>query len=156
MTWKDIQEIIQYIVHKGLLALEGSSAQDKSPIDFVSIFSKDDLEFNQLTEAIEPRAKKIKSDTGITGITYLLSTSIQTEAGELKIVRIRKPDPTRPQRGAPDFRVPDYKSFKEECLNKNSGNYTILMRKGFELVEIKGINVLVYVPNVPISEELGL
>ena len=46
----------------------------------------------------------------------------------------------------------DYEAFKTECFNKNSGDYGLIIRTGFELVEIKGIDVLVYVPNITMTE----
>lgn len=156
MNIESFETLLKYLIDQAILSLKNTSLADKIPVDFVNVFSKTDQEFEMLLELTESIGKKIESDATVTGTTFLLNKVLETSSGPLSLVRIRKPDPTRPQRGAVDFRISNYEAFKKECLSKNSGNYTLLIRTGFELVEIKGVDVLVYTPNIPMTKQLGL
>lgn len=111
---------------------------------------KDEQEFKNLEQLVRPLGRKVDKQTSKTGVSFLLNQPIKTPAGLLKLLKIRKPDPTRPQRGAPDFRVKDYQHFKDKYLQK-SGNFTLMVRKDLEMIELKGIDVLVYFPNNPVG-----
>jgi hypothetical protein len=82
------------------------------------------------------------------GVTIILDKPIETPAGHLEVLKVRKPDPTRSQRGAPDFRVKDYNKFKEKYfLTGRNSNFSLMIRKEYEMLELKGVDVLVYFPS---------
>ena len=147
---KDLEDIILYIVKQALEAIAINTNERNLPIDYLAIFSKDEQEFKNLEQLVRPLGKEVDKQTSKTGLTFLLDQPIKTHAGLLKLLKIRKPDPTRPQRGAPDFRVQDYRQFKDKYLKK-SGNFTLMIREDFEMIELKGIDVLVYFPNKPVG-----
>ncbi len=146
-------EIIQYLVDRGLETILKNTDQEKAEIDYVAIFCRDEDEFQTLCAQVESKGKEIDLKMAKTGRTFQLHEPISTKAGLLHFVKIRKPDLTRTQRGGPDFKVQDYTEFKEKYLMK-SGNFTLMLRPGHEMIEIKGIDVLVYIPSETLGERL--
>ena len=152
MTIQDLQKIVNYIVNQGLLAITDNTDETDLPIDYMGIFAKDDAEYVEIEDLLKTLGKPgDKSATTRSGSTFILDKPFETPAGALKVLKIRKPDPTRPQRGAPDFKVKDYSAFKEKYL-QSSGNFTLMPRKEYEMVELKGIDVLVYFPSKTFDE----
>ena len=88
--------------------------------------------------------------TAKTGKTFKLTNPKKLPSGVVEFLKIRKPDPTRPQKGAPDFVVRDYEKFKDEYLS-SSGNFTLMVRKDYEMIELKGVGVMVYIKKEPFS-----
>lgn len=152
MTSQQCLDILAYIIKQGLTTITSSTSETQPKVDFVNIFSRDEAEFDELLTCLKDIAEPTTTHTEGTGITFHFSDPLSTNAGPLQWVRLRKPDPRRPQRGGLDFMVENYEAFKTECFSKNSGDYGLIIRTGFELVEIKGIDVLVYVPNITMSE----
>lgn len=153
MGKKDLVGIISYIVDRGLQTIKDNTQNQEAALDYVAIFSKDEDEYQALIALAAPLGKETDAARSKTGRTFLLDEAISTPAGPLKIVKIRKPDPTRPQRGGPDFKVPNYEQFKEKYL-KDGRNLTLMVRSDYEMIEIKGADVLVYIPSQTVSERL--
>lgn len=123
-------------------------------LDFVDIFPISEQERLDLIKNIDNLGKvvsKLKK-----GPIYLLDKPIQTKYGPLKLIKIRIYDKEKTQRGAPDFKVKDYKEFKEKYLEKEYFN--LIERPEYEMLEldIKDSNVLIYFLDEPISESLGI
>lgn len=152
MTKKDLENIIVYLVNQALEAIEKNTQERNLPVDYVAIFSKNKKEFENLTQVALSLGHEIEKQSLKTGLTILLNQPIQTPAGPLRLIKIRKPDPTRPQRGAPDFRVPDYKKFKDSYLYTSS-NFALIIRKDYDMIELKGVDVLVYFPSEPLGDK---
>jgi len=153
MNNEELKKIVTYLVKQGLDTIENNTDENQAVIDYVSIFSKDDNEFKNLELVAETMGVQVDKENIKTGKTYLLNEPIETPAGNLKLVKIRIPDATRPQRGAPDFKIQNYQQFKEKYL-QSSGNFTLMTRKDYEMIEIKGVDVLVYVPSKTLGERM--
>ena len=110
-------------------------------------------EFSSLDTVARSIGDEVDKETAVTGHTYLLHEPIKTSAGLLKLIKIRFPDPTRPQRGAPDFKIKNYPEFKNKYIKK-SGNFTLMLKEIYEMIEIKGEDVLVYIPSDTLGERL--
>lgn len=151
MTKQDIEKIVNYIVNQGLLAINKNTEEENLPIDYLGIFSKDESEFVEIDTILKTIGKPGDKTATDSGSTYLLDEHFQTSAGPCKVLKIRKPDPTRPQRGAPDFKVNNYTNFKEKYLIHNS-NFALIPRKQYEMIELKGVDVLVYFPSRSFDE----
>ncbi len=154
MTVNDLNAIADYIAARGASALREYTSESDFHLDYVAIFAKDDEEWQELQRVTESLGNEIDKETGKTGRTFWLQEPIETTAGPLRLLKIRKPDPTRPQRGAPDFKIANYKVFKGKYL-MSSGNFTLMARKGYEMIELKGADVLVYIPSETLRERLG-
>lgn len=150
---QELEQIIEYLVSQGVLALEENTDERDFSIDYVAVFARDDDEFNDLILQIESFGTEVDKEMSATGVTFKLDKSLETSAGKLDLIKIRKPDKTRPQRGAPDFKVNRYDEFKENYL-QTSGNFTLMVREDYEMIELKGEDVLVYIPNKALSERM--
>lgn len=124
-------------------------------VDYVSVFAKDEKEFNDLNNLLQTLGKEVDLENTKTGHTYSLHEPLLTPAGSLKFIKVRKPDKVRPQRGAPDFKIKNYQEFKDKYI-RSSGNFTLMLRKDYEMMEIKGIDVYVYIPNKLFLERVEL
>lgn len=150
-----LQELISYIINRGLETLRINTSGEHYMLDYVAVFAKHEDEFQLINSFVQSLGREVDTGNTKTGPTYLLSKPIETSAGIPRFVKVRKPDRVRPQRGAPDFTVPDYQAFKEKYI-RSSGNFTLVLRKDFEMVEIKGVDCYVYIPEKPIAERLHL
>lgn len=152
MDKKDLENIVNYLVRQGLKAIRENTDEKSLPIDYVAIFSRDEQEFENLELLVRSLGREVYKKAAKTGPTFLLNKPLVTPAGQVGLIKVRLPDLTRPQRGAPDFRVKKYDDFKSKYLQK-SGNFTLMVRKDFEMIELKGIDVLVYFPNKPLGSK---
>lgn len=155
MSKQLLKKTVRYIIDQGLAAIRENTGETDAVIDYVAFFSKNDAEFNDLKRIAQTLGKEVDVSTVKTGHTFLLNEPFKTSSGLLKLIKIRKPDATRPQRGAPDFKVQNYLQFKNKFLQTN-GNFTLMVRKDYEMIEIKGVDVLVYIPNKPLGERMKL
>ncbi|MFA6271567.1 MAG: hypothetical protein WC693_00470 [Patescibacteria group bacterium] len=151
--WK-FNKIIRYIIERGIEAVNANTDEFPVTIDYLSVFAKDEAEYQDMIEYTRELGRSTDSKMSKTGKTILLKSPIETEAGLLKVIKIRKPDATRPQRGAPDFKVGDYQEFKNKYLMAN-GNFTLMLRADYEMIELKGVDVLVYFPSKLFKERAG-
>ncbi|OGC81730.1 MAG: hypothetical protein A2W07_06370 [candidate division Zixibacteria bacterium RBG_16_43_9] len=151
MTRQDLVKIVNYIVHQAQQAILENTDETDLPLDYMGIFTKDDTEFADLERLLMTLGTPGDKTATATGSTYLLKEPLDTAAGPLKVLKVRKPDHTRPQRGAPDFRVRNYLSFKEKYLSRGH-NFSLIVRKEYEMMELKGVDVLVYFPSKTFDE----
>lgn len=146
MTKEELEIIVVYIVNQGLRAIKENTSEKELPLDYMGIFAEDDSEFKEINELLKTLGTPGDKTATASGITYILKKSFITPAGPLKVLKIRKPDLTRTQRGAPDFRINNYLKFKEKYLS-SGGNFSLMIRPKYEMIELKGIDVLVYFPS---------
>lgn len=151
MTKQDLEKIVNYIVNQGLLAISKNTGEKNLPVDYMGIFAKDDAEFVEMDNLLQTLGVLGDKTATSSGSTYLLNEPFNTPAGPLKVLKARKPDSTRPQRGAPDFKIKDYSLFKEKYLSSKN-NFTLIPRKEYEMMELKGTDVLVYFPSKSFDE----
>ena len=121
MTGEEFLELIRTVVGK-CVVLKDTYVQEKGiEIDYVCLFSHSPEEYQEfLTHA--SRLGTLASETE-TGPVFAFNTPTSTAAGRPKMLKIRKPDPARPQLGDVDFTT-DYPAFKKKYLGK----------KGFSLI----------------------
>ncbi|MFA4817379.1 MAG: hypothetical protein WC608_01480 [Parcubacteria group bacterium] len=152
MNKNEFEKLINYIASQGLAVFKNTD--EKNPeIDYLAIFSKNEDEYKELEKIAGALGEEMDKENHKTGRTFLLNEPMKISAGILTSVKVRLPDATRPQKGAPDFRVQDYQQFKDKYL-QSSGNFTLMIRKDYEMIEIKGIDVLVYVPSKTLGERM--
>lgn len=154
MERQELEKIVIYLVEQGLATIKRFTDEQNPVIEYAAIFSKDDNEFRNLEQIAETMGTEVNKETIETGRTFLLDQPVDTVAGPVSLVKIRKPDDTRPQLGAPDFKIHNYSEFKEKYIRKN-GNFTLMLKKDYEMIEIKGKDVLVYIPNKTLSERIN-
>lgn len=150
-----INEILGYIVSKTIelnnVYLPGESVK----INYSAIFCQNDTEYTRLNEEAS-KLGEVAEDTA-TGPLYKFTEPFQTVAGPLWLLKIRKPDMTRTQRGDADYTLDDYYSFKEKHIH-HTEHFKLIDRDNFEMLELRDekVDVLCYFSNIPLTEQLGI
>ena len=149
----ELIEIIQYIVSKSSELKNKHTDATDAPVDYACIFCQNDKEYETFTKEVE-KSGKIIQDTP-TGFNYLLNESLATQAGSLRLVKIRKPDPIRPERGDADFNT-NYENFKKKY--HNNSKFELIKRETFEMLRLSDPNfdVMACFSNTPLSKTLHI
>lgn len=149
----DLEKIIKYIVAKSAALKDHYTNAKTALVEFACIFTHSDDEYQKLDAEIRTFGK-IAQDTP-TGYTYLLNEPLETVAGKLQLVKVRKPDPIRQERGDADFNT-DYKNFKKRY--GSDPKFELIDRGDFEMLRItdKNFDALACFSNVPMHDRLGI
>lgn len=148
-----LNEAIQKIA-TDCLTLKDKYVQEKElKVDWVCVFSQNDEEYKNYNTEAQKIGELI--ETTESGLIYKLTKPIQTVAGNPKILKIRKYDPTKPEMGDIDFTT-IYEEFKNKYLDNNV--FTLIKREKFEMIELKDkdFNVRVYFSSIPPSKLRGI
>lgn len=150
-----INEILEYIIPRALELNQAHIPGESVRINYSAIFSQSDSEYEELNREAAQVGDVIE-DTP-TGPLYKFHKPTQTLAGPLWLLKVRKPDPTRTQRGDADFTLKDYNFFKEKYL-KDTEHFKLIDRGNFEMIELKDseFDVLSYFSSIPLTVQLGI
>jgi len=139
---KELIEAVKYVV------LETSKMAEKLvnktfPIKYLTIFAHSQPEFKLLTGILARIGRPYNYNNGPRVELY---EPIEIEENRIIHLRIRKPDPKRPQIGCSDFET-DYEAFKSEYLSKHADNLSLIKRPEYDMIEFhdKEFDVLAYV-----------
>ena len=112
-------------------------------IKSLTIFAHSEPEFELLTQV---QAEMGKPHGYHNGPRVELYEPITVGGNKITHLRIRKPDPERPQVGCNDFET-DYDAFKREYLAKHPGHLRLMKRPEYEMIEFSDptFDVLAYV-----------
>src|ERR1051326_6339332 len=105
---QELRNAIDYVAQQTTKLCKQVTGEEY-PIEYLTIFSHFEDEFDSLRKIIEPLGEIIEANNGYAD---KLEEPIQLKNNELYRVRVRKSDPERPQVGCNDFTVPDYEAFK--------------------------------------------
>jgi len=124
-----------------------------APVNYACFFAQSEEEYQDLLKAAK-EIGKIAEETNM-GPVFIVDP-IKTSAGNLRVVKVRKPDLTRPERGDADFTVSNYQEFKKEFLGKQG--FKLFDKPGKEMIELMdpAFNVRVYFSKDPMDKKLGL
>lgn len=122
-------------------------------VSYCCIFCQSELQYHELRTEFENAAKLAK--TTETGPVFVCSP-IPTAAGELRIIKIRKPDSTRTELGDADFATRDYVNFKTAHLGESG--FKLIERSDFEMLELvdPDYSVRCYFSNPPVEQHPGV
>lgn len=145
--------IIDYIVGRSTELKNKFTNAFTAPVEFACIFCQDREEYEKFTSLIQSLGKIIQNTPN--GFTYLLNEPIETVAGSLRLVKIRKPDAQRRERGDADFNT-EYKNFKKR--HQRNHNFELIKRNTFEMLRLSDpkFDVMACFSSVPMSKDLGI
>lgn len=148
MTTSDLEKVIRDIVSEAVKLKNKYTDQADANVEFVDIFSKDKIEYLQL-EKIIAKVGDLAHSTP-TGDICRLKEPLETTAGKLYLVKVRKPDEKLKFRGDADFNT-DYDKLKQKY--KNSQHFEVIIRKKFEMLRLSDpeFGVMACFSNVPVS-----
>lgn len=146
-----LTQTINYIVNQSMKLKNKYTDQVDAPIEFACIFCQNNTEYQEFTKAID-QLGRIVQDTP-TGYTYLLENPLETSAGLLRLVKIRKPDPERKERGDADFNT-SYEEFKQTY--QSNPYFELVQRENFEMLRLSDpdFDVMVCFSRIPVRKNL--
>lgn len=147
-----MENLIKNIVQEAELLKDRYTDQKGITVNYACIFCQSEKEQSDFLK----EAHKLGTIIQETSSGPLFKISLDTIAGKLQLLKIRKPDPTRPERGDADFTVSDYPAFKEKYLNQSG--FSLIKKENFEMIELceKDNNVRVYFSFPPLDKQLNL
>ena len=153
METDQLIKLIREIVEQAKLLKDRYTSEHDAKVSYACIFSHSIQEWEELTDAAR-RIGRVAKETQ-TGPVFIIRP-VQTAAGQLRILKIRLPDKTRPERGDADFDVRDYESFKAEVLGRPG--FRLIKRPDFEMIELmdRNFDVRAYFSNPPVDEQFGI
>ncbi len=119
-----------------------------APVNYACVFSQTEKEYQELLETTHKIGKVIQETPS--GFLFRI-TDLETISGTLKLLKIRIPDVTRPERGDADFTVTDFAKFEEKYLSKK--RFKIMRKPDFYMIELMdpAFDVRVYFSNPPLD-----
>ncbi len=122
---------INYIVNRSNELKNKFTNVPTAPVEFACIFCQNEEGYKEFTSSIQTLGEIVQNTPS--GYTYLLNEPIKTVAGPLRLVKIRKPDPKRPERGDADFNT-EYKNFKKTY--QENPKFELIKRGTFEMLRL--------------------
>ena len=152
MNTEDLKNIVKDIVAQAD-ELKRRLINEPAPVNYACIFCQSDDEYASFLELAQQLGNVVQNTEA--GPVFQIE-ALQTVAGNLKLLKIRKPDPARPERGDADFTLTNYDEFKKDRLNRDG--FQLIDKGEFEMIEYKAPNakVLVYFSNPTLGEILGV
>ncbi|MDP2586651.1 MAG: hypothetical protein Q8P32_02665 [Candidatus Komeilibacteria bacterium] len=149
----DLKSILRDVVEQADSLKNKYTDAQRALVNYACIFCQNDEEYSSFIETVKEIGKVVKETE--MGPVFQIEP-IATIAGNLRLLKIRKPDVTRPERGDADFTVADYNGFKEKYLFQPG--FKLLLKDNFEMIELmeEGCDVRVYFSNPPLDKQLGL
>lgn len=151
MTIDDLKKMTQDIVSQARLLSTKHTTEGDAPVNYACIFCQSQPEYEELLSLARTLGTVVE-ETAAGPVLQI--PPLATEAGELRLLKIRRPDPKRPERGDADFTVPDYQAFKNAYLSKPG--FGLIERKDMEMMELidPTFNVLAYYSHPILAEVL--
>lgn len=153
MNTHELSDITRSIVAEARRLSVMHTDQADAPVNYACIFAQSLDEYEELLAAAH-QLGPVAENTSM-GPVFRISP-VSTDAGQLNLLKIRRPDPKRPERGDADFTVSDYDKFKKTYLGKPG--FSIIKREDMEMLELIDplFNVLAYYSHPPLSEVLKM
>ena len=155
MSVNELDKLIKDIVVLATELKNKFTHEVSAPVNYACIFAQKQEEYEDLIRAAARLGTVIMEMT--TGLLFELA-GIETMSGTLKLLKIRQPYPTRPERGDADFTVADFSGFKQIYLSKPGFKLIARPQLKMEMIELMqpGYEVRVYFSNPPLAKALGL
>jgi len=153
MNREELISLVQMIVAEAKELSDKHTTEKSAPVNYACVFSQSSEEF----ETLLPLAHVLGSVVEDTKMGPVFQIKpIDTVAGKLELLKIRKPDQKRVERGDADFTVTNYSEFKKMYLRQPGFN--LIVRENMEMIELAdpAFNVLTYFSNPILFDVLML
>jgi hypothetical protein len=153
MNVNDLLLLVKESVEKATKLKDKHTNQKNAPVNYACIFSQSKNEYDDFIDVTNKIGKVVKETPS--GFLYHIQP-LDTISGKLLLLKIRKPDPTRPERGDADFTVDNYPDFKKKYLSQDG--FKLMLKEDFEMIELMDseFDVRVYFSDPPLDKQLGL
>jgi hypothetical protein len=153
MDVKNLRQFVQEIVKRANSLKDKHTSEKNASANYACIFCQSDEQYDSLV-ALAQEIGKVVEETP-TGPLFHIQP-LNTIAGKLQLLKIRKPDAARPELGDADFTITNYPEFKRKYLSQKG--FSLIVRKNFEMIELVDpqFNVRAYFSNPPLNKQLGI
>lgn len=153
MNTKELKRKVREVVEKANLLKDKYTQMSDVPVNYACIFSHSKEEYQALDACAQKMGKGIKNTP--TGMLFMIEP-LDTVAGTLRLLKIRKPDSSRPEQGDADFTIAHFAAFKKKYLSMPG--FKIIQREEYEMIELMepGCEVRAYFSNPPLDKQLGM
>ncbi|MFH1510670.1 MAG: hypothetical protein ABIF10_03180 [Candidatus Woesearchaeota archaeon] len=141
MKVEDLKKLVQGIVTEAHRLSATHTSEKQAPVNYACVFTHSDSEYEEMVK-LAGQLGRVVQETRMGPVFHI--SPILTVAGELRLLKIRRPDVKRPERGDADFTVANYKTFKETYLSRPG--FGIIKRVDMEMIELidPSYNVIAY------------
>lgn len=145
----NLEKTVIYIVGESVKLKNEYTDEIHAKVEFGDVFARDENEYQQLTDVINKLGTVVFS--GPTGNIYSLKNPIETVAGNLYLVKIRKPENKLRFRGDADFDT-DYPKLKQKY--QSNFNFELIVRDKFEMLRLSDpdFDVMTCFSNIPVRK----
>ncbi len=153
MSLGEFVKRIQRIVKESCELKNEFTDQQNAVVNYACIFCQNQKEYDKFLSLARQIGKIIEETP--TGPLFHIK-DLETVSGKLKLLKIRKPDKTRPEKGDADFTIFNYPDFKVKYLNKPG--FSLIQKEKFEMIELVNpkFNTRVYFSNPPLNQQFGI
>lgn len=153
MTTDELTKLVREIVAEARRLNVARTHEHNAPVNYACIFTQSQREYDELVVAAKELGPVV-DDTAMGPVFQIAPLS--TDAGVLRLLKVRRPDPKRPERGDADFTVAEYKQFKQKYLGQPG--FGLIQRPGMEMIELNdpSFKVLAYYSHPTLAEVLKL
>lgn len=153
MEIDDLKNLVKSIVERATALKNKHIEYKNTPVNYACIFSQSKAEYEELLEISRKIGRMIEETP--TGLLFRIKP-IKTISGVLELLKIRIPDPTRPERGDADFTISNFPEFEKKYLSKPC--FKILKKPDFYMIELMDFefDVRAYFSNPPLDEQLKI
>jgi len=152
MNIEEFKNLIRDIINESAKLKNKHTEESTAPVNYVALFCQNEEEYKEFL-GLAGELGSFYKDTQ-TGPIFLIN--LDTEQGKLKLLKVRKKDETRKERGDADFTINNYNAFKEKYLPKPG--FSLIKRENFEMIELIDpcFNVRTYFSNPTLEKQFRL
>ena len=153
METEDLKNLVKSIVEKATALKNKHIEYKKTPVNYACIFSQSKEEYEELLKAVRKIGKIIQETPS--GLLFQIEP-LETVSGALRLLKIRIPDPTRPERGDTDFTISNFLEFEKLYLSKPG--FKIIKKPDFYMIELmdSDFDVRAYFSNPSLDKQLKI
>ncbi|UMX47376.1 MAG: hypothetical protein L7H18_02905 [Candidatus Nealsonbacteria bacterium DGGOD1a] len=131
MTIDDLKKLAREIIAEAQRLKIAHTSEDKAPVNYACAFARRVAEYEEMVD-LARQLGPIARNTAMGPVFHI--DPLPTVAGSLELLKIRRPDTKRRERGDADFTVANYENFKKKYLGKPE--FGIIKRPEMEMVEL--------------------
>lgn len=153
MTIENLKRLVRKLVDEASQLNAARTSEGKALVNYACVFAKTDDEYADLVN-LARQLGPVAQDTAMGPVFYI--APLVTVAGSLELLKIRRPDPKRLERGNADFTVADYEGFKKTYLGQTG--FGIIKRPEMGMIELidPAYNVIAYFSNPTLAAILKI
>jgi hypothetical protein len=153
MQISELSKLVHEIVEQATALKNKHVNEPDAPVNYACVFAQSEIEYESLLDAAHEMGEVIMETPS--GLLFRIEP-MATAAGPLQLLKIRKPDPIRPERGDADFTIDDFEAFERDYLDLP--NFSRMEKPTFYMIELTdpAFNVRAYFSNPPLDQQLGI